>query len=461
MTMRKTITLLVSMAAALAMAGCGSSTSRCLAGSTSCGSTCVNLQEDQLNCGACGNACGAGLVCSAGACAATCQAGLNVCGDTCRDLQTDLANCGACGNACGAGQVCSAGACAVTCQAGLNVCGGTCRDLLTDRANCGACGNACGAGLLCSAGACALTCQAGLNACGGACRDLATDEANCGACGNACTPTFLCTAGACAPRTWEILAGHGTSTPGFNDFTRAGQTAVFNLDGSALEIYSPADDTWTALAAPPDSMGEWPGTAWIGDSLYVIKNSSVYGYSIPTDAWAKIVDGTVPGTDSSQSTGDGSGSVYALASDGSHSIVQFNTSDGSVNLFAGPTDLGDEPRAAWDGLTRRVYLGDYSVTKLYAFDPAGGTLAPLTDFPDGSGMSDAFCSDRRGHIYTTDSACSGVRAMWVYTVATGLWELIPELPFDHGCDAACTVTADGWLYFADGDGGNFARIPLF
>jgi hypothetical protein len=46
-----------------------------------------------------------------GSCQVTCQPGLTDCNGTCNDLQSDNANCGACGNACGATQTCSMGSC--------------------------------------------------------------------------------------------------------------------------------------------------------------------------------------------------------------------------------------------------------------------------------------------------------------------------------------------------------------
>jgi hypothetical protein len=49
--------------------------------------------------------------------------------------------------------------------------------------------------------------------------------------------------------------------------------------------------------------------------------------------------------------------------------------------------------------------------------------------------------------------------MWVYTASSNTWAQILDLPFDHGCDASCTV-ADGYLYLGDGDNYNFARIKL-
>ncbi|MFN8663415.1 MAG: hypothetical protein U0075_16110 [Thermomicrobiales bacterium] len=45
---------------------------KCKGGTTKCGKQCFNLQSDNLNCGACGNACSGGQSCSGGAC--TCPA---------------------------------------------------------------------------------------------------------------------------------------------------------------------------------------------------------------------------------------------------------------------------------------------------------------------------------------------------------------------------------------------------
>jgi len=177
------------------------SKSECLTGSTKCGTTCVNLQQDQLNCGACGTSCAGGQVCSAGACALSCQTSLTDCSGSCVNTQTDRANCGACNHACAAGQVCSAGACALSCQANLTDCSGSCVNTQTDRANCGACNHACAAGQVCSAGTCDTTCAARYTTCGAGptayCADTLIDPANCGACGRACPPGTGCSAGAC------------------------------------------------------------------------------------------------------------------------------------------------------------------------------------------------------------------------------------------------------------------------
>ena len=218
-------------------AGCGSSGSnedgglQCGAGSTSCGAACANLASDNANCGSCGNACGAGQVCSKGACATTCGGGTTQCGATCNDLQSDPNNCGACGTKCAGGEVCSGGKCAASCASSETLCGASCVNTQTDNANCGGCSTLCGPGEACTSGACSLTCQPGLTLCaapasdGGApdaaadgatdasatdaatdaaptlsypaCVDLQSDNQNCGGCGVVCGGGQTCQSGQC------------------------------------------------------------------------------------------------------------------------------------------------------------------------------------------------------------------------------------------------------------------------
>src|SRR5262249_44063032 len=83
----------------------------CAPNETQCGANCVDLQSDPANCGACGRACGAGLVCSMGTCQATCTLPLTNCSGACVNLQTDTNHCGSCTNNCPTGAVCASGTC--------------------------------------------------------------------------------------------------------------------------------------------------------------------------------------------------------------------------------------------------------------------------------------------------------------------------------------------------------------
>jgi len=110
----------------------------------------VDTSTSVLNCGSCGNACGAGQACTGGSCGCP-TAGQTACPTGCVDLQSDSNNCGSCGKSCGGSATCNAGQCDC---GGLTDCNGVCADLNSDTANCGACGKACSGGLTCNGGQC-------------------------------------------------------------------------------------------------------------------------------------------------------------------------------------------------------------------------------------------------------------------------------------------------------------------
>ena len=131
--------------------GSGGSVGGCGTGQAKCGSECKDLNADQLNCGACGNACGSGQTCQAGQC--QCTAGLLGCNGAC--IPADASNCGSCNNKCASGQVCSSNSCQSSCGGGETQCsGGACVDTMSNALNCGTCGNACPAGSVCNGGVC-------------------------------------------------------------------------------------------------------------------------------------------------------------------------------------------------------------------------------------------------------------------------------------------------------------------
>jgi hypothetical protein len=118
---------------------------------------CTDPRTDPYNCGGCGLQCMGGS-CLDGVCRGsgnTCAgAGLSECVDAdghthCAFLENDPLDCGACGTACdvAAGEVCAKSACQAagsTCeQLELATCPSGCADLLTDPYNCGECGNVC------------------------------------------------------------------------------------------------------------------------------------------------------------------------------------------------------------------------------------------------------------------------------------------------------------------------------
>lgn len=83
----------------------------CATGQTECPLGCAELPSDPMNCGACGNQCETGRVCSGGTCVASCPGSETQCGASCANLMTSPSHCGACSSACSAGETCQAGSC--------------------------------------------------------------------------------------------------------------------------------------------------------------------------------------------------------------------------------------------------------------------------------------------------------------------------------------------------------------
>jgi hypothetical protein len=114
-------------------AGCPSETP------TACNGGCINTNNDNLNCGACGTVCHGGTTCVNGSC--QCPAGKHLCADNSCQECCALEHCvDLLGQ--GVGAIC---------------CDGTCLATRFDETNCGACGNACSADQLCLDGNCTCT----------------------------------------------------------------------------------------------------------------------------------------------------------------------------------------------------------------------------------------------------------------------------------------------------------------
>lgn len=192
----------------------GKCNDECLSPKTWCSPSCVDILTDNSNCGACGNQCpyveapwGMTSTCANGQCGTLkCLALYDDCNHDLSDgcetsLSSDTQNCGACGNTCAPGQICTirqekgtTPVCA--CDPGETLCDGySCADLLTDLDNCGACDNRCPrvahGEAACQNGYCTSACSTGWGDCDGdptnGCEtDLSRNTRHCGACGNAC-----------------------------------------------------------------------------------------------------------------------------------------------------------------------------------------------------------------------------------------------------------------------------------
>lgn len=209
---------------------------------------CVDLETDDANCAACGNACppeGDGrerppnthFGCYDHECGTLkCDMFYDDCDKVpetgCEALLVDDHNCGVCGNECAGGTHCRLDQYYVPqcmCAPGQTycerfcigeICVGTCADLTSDKDNCGACGFACPQPPLdvqaCSYGKCELTCTMGRGDCNGNLADgcetnIASDPKNCGGCGHVCDAIAgqACVDGQCLVEPCDVLEDAG------------------------------------------------------------------------------------------------------------------------------------------------------------------------------------------------------------------------------------------------------------
>jgi hypothetical protein len=203
-----------------------------------------------------------------------CPVGEVDCGGSCVSLLSDEANCGACGSACGALEVCSAGSCG--CEPGVAVCGGACTDLARDPQHCGACETACGATAYCTTQgdvtACTDACPQGFTACGRACVELATDRQNCGACGNACGAGETCRDGACRAEVFVACYATGEVRPVTAELAPAGVPRLANGGPTALALGG--DVLYTANGFPA-GVGVVPIDAHLSTSITVLPGNDL------------------------------------------------------------------------------------------------------------------------------------------------------------------------------------------
>lgn len=187
----------------------------CRAQYTQCGAICANLQTDARHCGACDNACAAGVSCGSGVCGGLLDATTT---DASRDADADadpdasvIAHDGGDAGDDEAGD-------ADASQADASEPDDACAPPIDSPNHCGACNVVCPVDKpICRAGdggfSCAPLCETPLVNCDGTCVDIQGDDPyHCGTCDRFC-PSFLCVSGVCQGTTpGEIVViGHDFS----------------------------------------------------------------------------------------------------------------------------------------------------------------------------------------------------------------------------------------------------------
>ena len=171
----------------------------CEAGFRSCDDRCIAKEQccTVLDCPAVAEGNGT-PVCESGSCGVHCAQGRSLCQDSCLNLQDDFNNCGACGRVCGQNEYCAAGDChpnlsVALCGPGTKRCGSGCipEESCCTASDCPAVAMAAGEAL-CEAGTCSARCNPGYTLCGSLCINLSNDKSHCGSCFHRCGDSMIC-----------------------------------------------------------------------------------------------------------------------------------------------------------------------------------------------------------------------------------------------------------------------------
>jgi hypothetical protein len=291
----------------------------------------------------------AAAVCVAGACAiAACLSGHGDCNHDVTDgCETDTTSahdeCGACGHACDATLVCDRGSCASSCSGSLTNCSGACVDLTSSASNCGACGKPCpgvtNGTATCAASACGFKCNTGYHACGGACAS-STSIATCGTSCTACTPPanatatcdgascgFLCnpnyqpSGGACVPNASWTPETSGTQEGLYGIWGGdSGHVYAVGGDQTPTVLYSTGGGAWAPQQSVAVPSGWYPRAVWGTGPANVFVGPPIQ-HSAGTGTWT----GGGSGWYFAALWGSGPNDIYAGNNGGSDGVIEYST----------------------------------------------------------------------------------------------------------------------------------------
>jgi len=270
--------------------------------------------------------------------------------------------------------------------------------------------------------------------------------------------------------------------------------AIYIAKGTGFYRYTPADNSWTAVAAPPnpdsgDAFKTGTALTWdFGDYVYALYGAATvdsrrwfYRYSISGNSWQALAN-----TPADQGEGDTityNGTYIYATIGGEQRPTYFVRYDPFTNSWSGepanpPAGMGDGASLVWTGGDFLYALrGEfYETSALYDFwrysltDDVWAAMADIPADPHDGGIGGVgdggsllyvgrWLSTYTDYIY----ALSGNQVRetpdnrtYRYTISMNSWERLADLPFVVGDYVGCRLGyADGHIYAWQGTPGTW------
>ena len=288
----------------------------------------------------------------------------------------------------------------------------------------------------------------------------------------------------CAPNgSWVWI--RDTVTGAWGEAVVGTGDAIYVARKTSFYGYTPADNSWTALAAPPnpdsgDAFKTGTALAWdFSDYIYALYGAATvdsrrwfYRYSISANSWQALAN-----TPADQGEGDAiiyNGTYIYATIGGEQRPTYFVRYDPSTNSWSDepadpPAGMGDGASLVWTGGEFLYALrGEFEeTTALYDFwrySLTADVWAAMADIPADprdsgiGGVGDGgsllyvgrWLSTYSDYIYAlSGNQVNEVRdnRTYRYTISMNSWERLADLPFEVGYYVGCRLGyADGHIY---------------
>lgn len=263
--------------------------------------------------------------------------------------------------------------------------------------------------------------------------------------------------------------------------------AIYVARKTSFYHYDPADNSWTALAAPPnpdsgDAFKTGTALAWdFSDYIYALYGAATgdsrrwfYRYSISSNSWEALANMIADQGEGDAITWVGTENCVYATIGGEQRPTYFARYDPSTNSWIDepadpPAGMGDGASLVWTGgdflyaLRGEFYEGSplYDFWRYSLTDDVWVAMAEIPAISHGDGIGGVgdggsllyvgfWLSDRADYIY----ALSGNQVNEVpdnrtyrYIVSMNSWERLADLPFEVGYYVGCRLGyADGHIY---------------